>query len=463
MRKSIFLFLIFILTPLLCSGCVSYLNSGAFISHPNLYGLGDSYGPSNDPEVNRLLKRLNDCEKSDEVSEKYACVSLLYGTNRVAGTPFYGNAPQPQEKGTKLGEVVVSIPNNHQIGKDIRGASGPVGNKATRIREQEYALWDEDNAILELEEDLFKKYARFQLEQSNRRSSFVFIHGFNVPFQNAAYNAAQLKTDLKFEGPVFFYSWPSNGNKTQYLSDQQDADVSAEHLAEFLKIVKDAVGTDTEIHIIAHSMGNRVLGQALSTLRKDLKFQKPLFKTGVFASADLDENLFRSWIVGPQNSKPLFESSLIYVTDDDRALQVSKKILALRCDDGDRKYRVGLVTKRNTCKSNRRRYSIFGSNFSTIDLSDEPGEKIFKIFGKNHNKYTKSPKIICHLNRIFDGGPAILEGSPDFLFKVITLEGEVLKPKAGALTNKRDNCFHTKTETEFYSNFVTGAGANSSR
>ena len=35
--------------------------------------------------------------------------------------------------------------------------------------------------------------------------AFVFIHGFNVPFRNAAFRTAQLKYDMQIEGPVFFF------------------------------------------------------------------------------------------------------------------------------------------------------------------------------------------------------------------------------------------------------------------
>ena len=68
---------------------------------------------------------------------------------------------------------------------------------------------------------------------------------------------AQFKTDLDVKGPAFFFFWPSNGNPKQYLSDQQDADISAKNLAKLLRLVKESVGEDTSLNIVAHSMGHR--------------------------------------------------------------------------------------------------------------------------------------------------------------------------------------------------------------
>jgi len=39
------------------------------------------------------------------------------------------------------------------------------------------------------------------------------------------------------------------------------------------------------------------------------------------------------------------------------------------------------------------------------------------IFGKNHNKYTKSPKIICHMTRLFDGGEIAKQTGSDLIIR----------------------------------------------
>ncbi|MCB1178810.1 MAG: alpha/beta hydrolase, partial [Leptospiraceae bacterium] len=37
----------------------------------------------------------------------------------------------------------------------------------------------------------------------------VFVHGFNVKFEEAVLRAAQIKYDLKFPGEVVLYTWPA--------------------------------------------------------------------------------------------------------------------------------------------------------------------------------------------------------------------------------------------------------------
>jgi esterase/lipase superfamily enzyme len=90
----------------------------------------------------------------------------------------------------------------------------------------------------------------------------VFVHGFNVSFDAAIKRAAQLRRDLNFDGPVAVFSWPSQGSVLRYGTDRQSADASVARLYEFLGKVADATGAK-KIHVVAHSMGNRVLLPAL--------------------------------------------------------------------------------------------------------------------------------------------------------------------------------------------------------
>ena len=46
----------------------------------------------------------------------------------------------------------------------------------------------------------------------------VFIHGFNVPFEDAIYRTAQLAHDLDFDGAPILYSWPSRGTMLGYVA-----------------------------------------------------------------------------------------------------------------------------------------------------------------------------------------------------------------------------------------------------
>jgi esterase/lipase superfamily enzyme len=92
--------------------------------------------------------------------------------------------------------------------------------------------------------------------RSSEQSLLVFVHGFNVPFGDAARRTAQIAHDLQYPGVPLLFSWPSNGSPAPraYKSDENDADWAVPHLSQFLQDVARQSGA-TKINIIAHSMG----------------------------------------------------------------------------------------------------------------------------------------------------------------------------------------------------------------
>ena len=100
---------------------------------------------------------------------------------------------------------------------------------------------------------------------SSNGHTFVFIHGYNVSFENAVKRTAQIAYDLKFAGVPICYSWPSRGGLQDYTRDMANADWTVIHLQTFLNALFQETGAK-RIHLIAHSMGNRALMQALERL-----------------------------------------------------------------------------------------------------------------------------------------------------------------------------------------------------
>ena len=92
--------------------------------------------------------------------------------------------------------------------------------------------------------------------------ALVFVHGYNISFDNAMRRAGQLAYDLGFDGPVFAFSWPSREKLLSYVGDRESAQLSADALRVFLETVV-AETKAKRIHIIAHSMGNVALNEAL--------------------------------------------------------------------------------------------------------------------------------------------------------------------------------------------------------
>ena len=95
-----------------------------------------------------------------------------------------------------------------------------------------------------------------RIAKSHRKEAFVFVHGFNVTFEDAARRTAQLAYDLGFKGAPILYSWPSKGSLFSYAADEATIDWTVPHLKEFLEEIAFKSGAEV-LHIIAQSMGNR--------------------------------------------------------------------------------------------------------------------------------------------------------------------------------------------------------------
>lgn len=143
-------------------------------------------------------------------------------------------------------------------------------------------------------QDRFFRDVATRAEASERHECFVFVHGFNVGFEDAVRRTAQLSYDLAFDGPAVVFSWPSQGGPTlaSYVKDGRNADLSADSLRQVLLALGRIKGMT--IHLVAHSMGTRVASAALLQLASGP--QPPRVKAlGQVAmiAADMDAEQFR--------------------------------------------------------------------------------------------------------------------------------------------------------------------------
>ena len=225
----------------------------------------------------------------------------------------YGN-----RRGTlQYGTCRVSIPESHEIGE----------LEAPSVWKFEFTETPERHVVLMSIDprpaDEFFARLRACVEQSQRRSAFVFVHGFNVTFEDAARRTAQIAYDLKFDGAPVFYSWPSQGGLLKYTIDENNVRWSVQHLREFLVDFARRSGAE-QIHLIAHSMGNRALTGALRDLAFLPEEERPTFKEIILTAPDIDAGVFRTDIA-PHIAKTADRVTL-YASSNDTALSYSKQI-----------------------------------------------------------------------------------------------------------------------------------------
>jgi esterase/lipase superfamily enzyme len=222
-------------------------------------------------------------------------VRVFYGTDRVNA----GSAAAPRFNGERareltLGTVIVRIPPEHQLGRVERPWS--------------FTILGQD--ILTLPEDPARHFTIYRIDVSDegrfiddlrqvvgvsrsyRKQAFVFIHGYNVGFEAAAFRTAQIAHDLNFDGAPILYSWPSRGDLVDYEYDQNSASQARPSLKRFLELVRRRSGAEV-VHLIAHSMGTGPLLEVLAELRgAEDDAASPLFNEIVLAAPDIDVDVF---------------------------------------------------------------------------------------------------------------------------------------------------------------------------
>jgi esterase/lipase superfamily enzyme len=196
---------------------------------------------------------------------------ILYATNRE----WNGTAYTGEPGALSYGYTWVTIPANHAIG-NIEKPSW--WNRLADPGDPKKYFTCEVHKVPTPE---FLSQLEQACQFAGSRQILIFMHGFNVSFEEAAMRAAQFAQDSQFLGLIVLYSWPSQGTWYKYSADEARAAASGEKLAECLN---DLVGGSwTQLSLLAHSMGNRVMLSALA----DNNRPKLPFGQLVMAAADV--------------------------------------------------------------------------------------------------------------------------------------------------------------------------------
>jgi esterase/lipase superfamily enzyme len=153
-----------------------------------------------------------------------------------------------------------------------------------------------------------------------RRHGLVYLHGYNVTFEDAAIRAAQMGFDLKISGATAFFSWPSQGTLEGYPADAASIEASENAIVHFLADFARKSGAEV-VHLVAHSMGNRGLLRAVQRLAADPQLNSQVRFGQIFLAApDVDRDLF----LDLARLYPRFSvRTTLYASDADRAVGAS--------------------------------------------------------------------------------------------------------------------------------------------
>lgn len=252
-------------------------------------------------------------------SKDFHVVEVFYATDRqpeqdAKQNMWYGKGRNRQGP-VEYGRTEVSIPLNHTMG--------------IIERPQWYKLeFSEDpkKHVMVLKLDKMAAEPFFAQVKSTAggkplNEGLLFIHGFNVPFDQAIRRTAQISYDLAFGGVALTYSWPSQGVVTDYTVDEDNVQWAIPHLAKFLVDLQEKTKL-AKIHVIAHSMGTRLLTNALAQARDaNLKLK---LNNVILAAPDIDAEVFKEQILPKIRGSA--QRLTMYASSGDAALKASQEI-----------------------------------------------------------------------------------------------------------------------------------------
>lgn len=249
---------------------------------------------------------------------KFAIMRVFYATDRKRTGSAAPNEMYGGDRGTLVyGAAEVSIPREHRLGQ-LEGPS---------IWRLEFRETPESHVVLmtaveQLPDQYYAEIAA-RVAGSSGKSAFIFVHGYNVLFKDAARRTAQMAYDLGFSGAPVFYSWPSQGTMAGYKFDESNVVWTQANLKRFIKEFTERSSAES-IYLVAHSMGNRALTGAIKELMQESPDVRRKIREIIMAAPDIDAEVFKRdiapFIVTATPSVTLYASS------NDKALQASQEV-----------------------------------------------------------------------------------------------------------------------------------------
>ncbi len=242
-------------------------------------------------------------------------IALYYATDRApdgdGGVFFSGVRAQ-----LSYGIATVGIPPGHVMG---RHEEPSLFKLQMSVDENKHIQLTQ---VLTLTRNEFFHRLGAALEASPDGKLMIFVHGYNEEFPAISKRVAQFASDLKFSGPVVLFSWPSQGNLTSYTVDETNAEWAQADFVRLLGELLDYVPL-RNIYLVGHSMGNRIIGRAMTALASDrLESDMLLFREIIMIAPDIDAEVFRIDIA-PRLVRTGIPITL-YASSNDRALLASK-------------------------------------------------------------------------------------------------------------------------------------------
>ncbi len=244
-------------------------------------------------------------------------LNVFVVTNRKAKNQNFGCSQKSfgsaYDNKLKFGFCQVNVPKNHDIG-EIESASDDSKSLQNYFKITGGKALSQEEMILSL-----KKSKHYPL---------IFVHGFNVPYEEAILRASQIVYDLKYQGPIILFTWPAGVleegnffaetviNKTY----EENAANARDSVLIFKNFINELQKNNIKANLLIHSMGHQVALPALAKIgEENLKFL-PIYKA-ILNAPDFENEQFKK-LLG--NIKKTAQQITLYCSYNDKAISASK-------------------------------------------------------------------------------------------------------------------------------------------
>jgi esterase/lipase superfamily enzyme len=246
--------------------------------------------------------------------KKYVVIKVFYGTDRASEIRDDAITFTGERGPVSYGSCNVSVPIDRAIGSIPEPSF--LKFEFSRDPNKHFVLGE----TVTLNKASLITQINERLSKSQGKNAFIFIHGYNVSFRDAALRTAQMAKDLNFDGVPIFYSWPSKNSFYSYPADESTIEWSEPYIKSFINDVARSTSAEN-IYLIGHSMGTRGLTGALVSLLNENPDLKPKIREIILAAPDIDVDIFKRDIA------PMMVSSncnlTLYASKNDLALKAS--------------------------------------------------------------------------------------------------------------------------------------------
>ena len=346
-------------------------------NHPNLLKtlsqLGDLYRLEGKADLaNELFKTAGEIQKDALVE-----VKVFFATDRApvesGKTGYFGGT---RAETLTFGQAAVVVPKPQAGVRPLRVPAQADAELAvtevTRLAMHDVSVPTDAPA-----QDRLWQRAAVQLGTATG-AAVVFVHGYNVDFENGLLRAGQIAYDIKFDGPMFLFSWTSR----DYRRDSNTVTIGADHLANFVRTIAGKTKV-RKIHFVAHSMGNMVLLLALKQISNDPAL-RPLIGEVIDAAPDVDDEVFAHTVKSIKDAGG--GSFTLYASHWDLAVWVSSLVNGFT--------RAGFIDENKP---------LITPGVETIDVTSA-GAGWLSWFSLNHDVYASNPVLVADMKQIIENG-----------------------------------------------------------